>query len=240
MENNKALLPFGLVLAAGMLLSAIVAAGTFYKVRALDNTLQVTGSAKQKVVSDLVKWNASFSRTVLADDLKSGYSQISSDLAAVKRFMTSHGIPEESLEVSQVYLMENYRYDSNLPREYTLRQTVRIQSPDVEKITEIAKNTGSLINQGLIFTTDNLEYYISNLPDLRVSLLGEAVKDASARADSIAQSGGKRAGALKSAAVGSVQVLQVNSTDVSDYGTYDTSTIEKEVMVTVRATFTIR
>ncbi len=240
MENNKALLPFGLVLAAGMLLSAIVAAGTFYKVRALDNTLQVTGSAKQKVVSDLVKWNASFSRTVLADDLKSGYSQISSDLAAVKGFMTSHGISEESLEVSQVYLMENYRYDSNLPREYTLRQTVRIQSPDVEKITEIAKNTGLLINQGLIFTTDNLEYYISNLPDLRVSLLGEAVKDASARADSIAQSGGKRAGALKSAAVGSVQVLQVNSTDVSDYGTYDTSTIEKEVMVTVRATFSIK
>lgn len=223
-----------------MLVSAVVAAGTFYKVRALDNTLQVTGSAKQKVTSDTVKWNASFSRTVQEADLKAGYSRIAADQAAVEAFLAGNGIKQDAVDISQVYLSENYRYDNFQPKEYMLRQVVRIQSSDVEKITELAKNTGALINQGLIFSTDSLEYYISNLPDLRVSLLGEAVKDAAARADSIAKSGGKRAGALRDAAVGSVQVLQVNSTDVSDYGTYDTSTIEKEVMVTVRATFNIK
>jgi hypothetical protein len=37
-----------------------------------------------------------------------------------------------------------------------------------------------------------------------------------------------------------VQVLKVNSTDVSDYGAYDTSTIEKEVMVTITAVFNLK
>jgi hypothetical protein len=189
-----------------------------------------------------VKWSSSFSRTVTVDDLREGYTQLNADLNAVKTFLNSNGIDESQLEVSQVYMNENYVYDANVnrPKEYTLRQTVLIQSKDVERVTELAKNTQALINQGVLFSTDSLEYYISALPQMRVSLLGEAVKDAQARADAIAQSGGKRAGNLKSAGVGSVQVLSVNSTDVSDYGTYDTSKIEKEVMVTVRATFNIK
>jgi hypothetical protein len=34
-------------------------------------------------------------------------------------------------------------------------------------------------------------------------------------------------------------VLPKGGVDVSDYGTYDTSSMEKEVMVTVRATFAL-
>lgn len=70
-----------------------------------------------------------------------------------------------------------------------------------------------------------------------MELLSEAVKDAQNRAGKIAQSSGNEVGSLKSASVGVVQVLPVNSTEISDYGTYDTSSIEKEVMITVRATF---
>jgi hypothetical protein len=36
-----------------------------------------------------------------------------------------------------------------------------------------------------------------------------------------------------------VQVLPVNSVDVSDYGSYDTQNIEKEISVTVRAAFVL-
>lgn len=242
MNETKSLAVAAAVLGVSVILSAFIAAGTFYKVRALDNSLEVTGSAKQAVSSDTVKWSSSFTRTATINDLKSGYAQMNADLKAVKAFLESKGLSESDFDVSQVYMNENYSYDSNFdrPKEYTLRQTILVQSKDVDGITTLAKNTQALINQGVIFSTESLEYYISNLPELRVSLLGEAVKDAQARADAIAKSGGRRAGNLKSAGVGSVQVLSVNSTDVSDYGTYDTSKIEKEVMVTVRATFSIK
>jgi len=37
-----------------------------------------------------------------------------------------------------------------------------------------------------------------------------------------------------------VQVLSPNSIEVSDYGSYDTQTIQKEVMVTARAVFLLK
>ena len=92
----------------------------------------------------------------------------------------------------------------------------------------------------MIFSPSSPEYYVSGLPTLRVSLIGKAVIDARARADSIAKSTGQSVGKLKGASSGVVQVLQQNSNDVSDYGQYDTSTINKDVMVSVRATFTVK
>jgi hypothetical protein len=77
------------------------------------------------------------------------------------------------------------------------------------------------------------------LPELRINLLADAVKDAKARAQKIADGTGKKIGTIKTANMGVVQVLPVNSTDVSDYGTYDTGTIEKEVMITVTVLFTL-
>jgi hypothetical protein len=73
-----------------------------------------------------------------------------------------------------------------------------------------------------------------------VSLVGQAIADAKARAVQIAKAGGSSVGALKSASSGVVQVLAPSSTNVEDYGSYDTSTIEKEVMVTARATFYVK
>ena len=52
--------------------------------------------------------------------------------------------------------------------------------------------------------------------------------------------GGKKIGVLKSASSGVVQVMAQNSVEVSDYGMYDTSKIEKEIMVTVKASFEIK
>ncbi len=40
--------------------------------------------------------------------------------------------------------------------------------------------------------------------------------------------------------MGVVQVLSEGSIDVSDYGTYDTSKIDKEVMITVKTTFGLK
>lgn len=207
-----------------------------------DDSLQVTGSAKTIITSDIVKWNTTFSRSVGANDLKSGYTQMASDLEKVETFLKSEGINEKDITVSIIYLNQQYDYSksgSDLTG-YELRQNIQIQSTDISKITELAKNTQNLIEQGVIFYTQSLEYYYSKLPETRVALLADAVKDAQNRAEKIAQSGGQKVGSLKSASVGVVQVMPVNSVEISDYGTYDTSSIEKEVMITVRTVFRMK
>jgi hypothetical protein len=89
-------------------------------------------------------------------------------------------------------------------------------------------------------STQSLEYYYSKLPDLRVSLLEDAVKDAKLRAEKIAAGTGRRVGSVRAASSGVVQVLSPNSVDISDYGNYDTSSVDKDVMVTVKASFDLK
>jgi hypothetical protein len=244
METQKnALLPFGTIIALGIILAAGIIGFTFYKIKALENTLAVTGSAKTSVVSDTVKWNTQITRAVSISALDTGYTQMASDIAKVKTFLLDAGVPESEITISAVSFYENYSYGQNVAfnqREYILNQYITVSSKDIQKITELSKGVDAVIAEGVIFQTMSLEYYISNLPELRVSLLGQAVADAKARADELATSSGKRVGTLKSASSGVVQVLSPNSTEVADYGSYDTSQIDKEVMVTVKASFTVR
>ncbi|MBI5155825.1 SIMPL domain-containing protein [Candidatus Peregrinibacteria bacterium] len=230
------------ILAAGLVLAAAVGSWTFYSVRSFDNPLPVTGSAKMAVAADMVLWSGQFTRSVDSNGIKAGYDQMRKDSAAVAKFLKKNTIDDKNVTISTVFMDQDYSYNVNSgqPRNYILRQTVDVGSADVAGVTKIAKNTDELINQGVLFSTQALNYTVTKLPELRVTLLKDAIKDARARAASIAENDGKSVGSLKSASIGVVQVLAPNSTAVDDYGSYDTSSIEKEVMVTVRASFQLR
>lgn len=234
---SPSLTRFGVILGASMIIASAVVAGTLYKIREFDNTLSVTGSAKQKITSDTVKWTGGFSRSVALTDLRAGYVQMKNDEKIVAQFLKTNAVASEAVTISPVFVDQPNRYDANAPQQYGLRQTVEVKSTDVKKISALTSALQPLIDQGVIFSTQSLDYYYTSLPALRVQLLSQAVKDGQDRAGKIAQSTGKKVGSLKSASVGVVQVMPVDSTDVNDYGTYDTSSIEKEVMVTVKAVF---
>jgi hypothetical protein len=236
--GNRVIL-FGLVLGLCIIIASGIASYTFFYVRTKGDTLAVTGSVKQLVTSDLAKWTGAFQRNIPQEDLKAGYAQMKQDEEKVLEFFKGYGYAESDVLISPVFMEAPFQYDPNAPKEYILRQNVQIQSNDVNKVTEMTKNTQALIDEGVIFSTYTLEYYYTKLPELRIELLGDAVEDAKLRAQAIAESTGLKVGTIESANAGVVQVLMVNSTEISDYGAYDTSTIEKEVMVTVTAIFNL-
>jgi len=243
MENNNKSLNFinsRFLIGLGIVIATIIGSYTFYQIRSFDNTLTVTGSATKQVTSDHVKWVGSISRIVKIDTLKAGYADMAKDLILVQDFLKSKNIPAEQIVTSAVSMDQNYDQQQGAERTYTLRQTIEVNSSDVNSITDIAKNINPIIEKGVIFTTQSLEYTYTKLPDERVLMLADAVKDAKARASKLAESSGKKVGQLKSASSGVVQVMSANSLDVSDYGSYDTSKIEKNIMLTVKASFTLK
>lgn len=233
---------FAAILGVSVLLSVGISLYTYYRVRSLDDTVSTTGSAKQLIVSDTVKWTSQISRTVKVSKLSSGYVDISKDLDTVKKFLINKGIPENMLIVSTVSQEQNYdvRPELGQEKEYILRQTIEINSSDVQGITALSKDSSIVINQGINFTTTSIEYFYTKLSDVRVALLSDAIKDARMRADKMVEGTGRKIGTMKSTSSGVVQVMPVNSIDVSDYGTYDTSHIDKEVTITVRSTFSLK
>ena len=238
-RSNK-IIYFGVILGICLIISALIASYTFYIVRLPEDTLAVTGSVRKQVTSDMVKWTTNFSRTIPAEELKSGYDQMKNDESIVIAFFKENGFNEQGVNISPVFMEQLYLYDPLAPKENILRQTVIIQSQDVDKITSMAKNTQKLIDEGVIFSTQSLEYFYTGLPELRIELIPDAINDAKLRAQKIAEGSGKEIGAIKSANLGVVQVLPVNSTEVSDWGAYDTSTIDKEVMIPVTVIFTLK
>ncbi len=234
--------PAACILSGALLLSAIVGSYTFYAVRSLDNTLSVTGSAKVAATADIAKWTVRVSRSTDEAGLASATTKIQADTRAIAAFMKKEGIPEESIDVGPITTSEDYSYnrDAYAPKRYLVNQQVRIESKDPQLVKEMSQRITTLTAQGIVLDVGYPEYYVSNLPELRVSLMGEAIKDAKERAEAIASASGQSVGRLKSASSGVVQVLAPNSIDVSDYGSYDLQTIDKEVMLTARAVFFVR
>lgn len=232
------------VLGLCIIISATVFSAAFYSSRVESDALVVTGSAKLTVKSNIAKWSLSFSRIVTQASMKSGYELMNKDLNVVKKYFIEQGVKESELNISPIFMDQNYDYSSSgrssSDREYTLRQTIQISLQDVDKVTALAKNTKKIVDGGVVLSPNSVEYYYSRLPELRVSLLSEAVKDAQKRAQKLTESTGRKVGALKSASSGVVQVLPENSLEISDYGSYDTTSINKEIMITVRATFNIK
>ena len=241
MENyNKSYALFGLILGLSIIISAGIGSMTFYKLRSMDY-ISTTGSAKKAVVSDKVKWATSINRSIRQSTIKDGYTKLDADLKEVQAFLNTNGIPLESIDVSPVFMNEVYEQNPGIDKKYNLVQNIEIQSSDVQKISDLSKNTTSLITEkGVLFSTNSIEYFYSKLPEARVELLANAVLDAKARAEQLAKAGGKKIGVMKSASSGVVQVMAPNSVEVSDYGMYDTSKINKEIMVTVKASFEVK
>ena len=115
-----------------------------------------------------------------------------------------------------------------------------VTSRDVGAVTAAVGRLGDLVDQGVPVDSDQPEYVVTRLPELRVQMLADAVKDARARADQIASAAGAAVGRVKNVRVGVFQVTAPNSTNVSDYGSYDTGSRDKDVTVTVRVTFAFR
>lgn len=204
-------------------------------------TISATGSARMAVTSDIAKWTINLNRESTVDALKAANAAMTADSAEVQSFLAASGIPKTAVDVSPIFMDQIFRSERDTgPQRFTLRRKVTVTLPDPAKLQALASSLQPLIDKGVAAATGSLEFTYSKLPEARVSLLGDAVKDARARAEQIAASGGAKVGKLKNARLGVTQVLAPNSMEVSDFGTYDTSSIPKEIMVTVKAEFGLR
>jgi hypothetical protein len=210
--------------------------------------------AEKIVKSDIVKWSSNFSRTTPPELLKEGSSQMKADSDIILKKFNDSGIKNEEITVQTLTISpvcissNNVMYDQygkqtcsgNNLSGYTLQQSILMESSEIDKVTKLTQEAaGYFIDQGIIFESKTVEYYYVKLADLKMDLISEATKNAQARAAKIAASTGANLGNLISASTGVFQVTQVNSTEISDYGYYDTGSIDKKITAIVRTSFNL-
>lgn len=232
----------GVALAIGLVLSSIIFGWFFANSRKGDEAITVTGSAKRRIKSDLVVWSAGVS--FQSSQLNEAYSALSASIPKIKQYLISKGVAEDQMTVSAISSTTLHGQDNN-GREtseitgYSLRQEISVRSGEVDKIAQIARESTELINQGILLESKAPEYFYTPLGDLKIEMLGEAAKDAKIRAEKIAASTGNSIGSVRSARMGVLQITAADSTDVSDYGINDTSTIDKDMTAVVNVSFAV-
>lgn len=232
-------LPF--IIGGALVLSTLIGSYTFYSTRGFENTLSVTGSTKERVTADIAKWTLRVEHIVEPSAVASGYALVGKDTVRVKAFLKQQGFTDSDITETSVTSNDYYEsYGQTQVRKLSVWQAVTAKTKDIALVEKASANTAQLATSGVRVTPQNPEYLISNLAELRVALIGKAVLDAQKRATEVTKAIGQSIGSLKSASSGVVQVMQPDSTDVSDYGQYDTSTKEKDVFVSVRAVFFVK
>jgi len=243
--NNKNItyVFIALILGISFTISSYFLANGLINFRAERKTISVTGSAKKQLRSDLVKWTGMY--TAVAKDLKEAYRLLEESQKKVKTYFISKGLSEKDLIFSSIStqtiyeMLPNGIYSTKVDS-YKLSQSIQITSKDVDKITELSRKSTELINSGVQFESMPPQYYYTKLADLKIEMLSLATEDAVRRAKQIAKSTGSQVERLKSASMGVFQITPLYSTEVSDYGINDTTSIDKEITAVVNCEFIIK
>lgn len=229
------------VLGIALVAMAGVGGYTFYKIRTADNTITVTGSAKEAVTADFGRWTINLEAKVGVGEQQLALNRLEAAKDSIVKYLEKQGMTDVETPVANVN--PTYYYPQNaepVMTGYSANRSVIVRSGDIDKLSDLANNLQPLSGPTYTVSTGGVELTYQKLPEMRVKLLTAAIADAKARAEAIAKETGRSVGTLRSASGGVVQVLSQGGIDVSDYGSYDTQSKKKEVMVTVRADFSIR
>ena len=250
LKNN--IVAFGVLISFAWMVSSFVLASGITNINKRD-AISVTGTAEKMVESDAGKWTFTISKQAVPENYTYVSKQLGDARGLAMKYLTSHGVTEKSITVQPltstvVCQSQNQVMYDGFGRQqcsgsfaYSIVQTIIVESDDVKMIKDLSLNAvNALANNGVQIQTTSVDFFYTKLASIRAEMLEEASRNAKERAVAIAKSTGSRIGGVKDASQGVFQVTQRNSTDVSDYGSYDTSTIDKKVTAVVRASFEVK
>ncbi|MFO1512466.1 MAG: SIMPL domain-containing protein [Verrucomicrobiota bacterium] len=232
----------GLFLAVGLVLSACVATTAWFKVKTAQS-ISVKGSARKNVRADLMVWKGSF--ITQAASLLDAQKQLKRDAEKVVEFIASRGMTNVILTPITIEEVKGSLTDTNGLTQpqvlgYRLTQTVRVESSEVDRVSQLDRDSVALVERGVLFTTQSPEFIYTRAGDAKVEMLAEATKDARTRAEQIAAQGGRGIGTLQAADMGVIQIAPLYSGQTSWEGMNDTSSLDKTITAVVTATFALK
>jgi hypothetical protein len=236
------MLLLGLALALGLVLSATIVSRSLERIKLAGDRIRVKGYAEERVISNAGTWRGTLN--VRASDLQDGYRRLEADTGKVLERLRELGGEAASPGVSPVSTRVLYEVgpqgqQTGRISAYELDRNFEFSSTDVELIGRLANGASSLISEGVQINSWPPQYFYGNLNEVKVRLIGAAMKDSLLRAEQFADNSGVTVGPLRSASQGVFQITRPNSTETEDYGSYDTSTVEKVVKAVVTAEYAV-
>ncbi len=229
-----------------ILLSIILALGLIFAVKIgtsslANDKITVTGSAYKIVKSDSAKLD--FEIVTRNSTKQAAYNLAKTQLPVVKKYLTDKGLTDIEIKASNGYYSYKYLPNGTVTNDiayYNLSQPITVKSNDVQKIKEVSTDIQNLLTKNIDINILNTDYYYSGLASLKIELLQDATTDAKKRATAMLKATHNHPGKIQSVNMGVFQITPIDSTNVSDMGINDTSSIDKKVTAVANVVFRIK
>jgi hypothetical protein len=241
-NSTPGFLLLGLALAVGLIASAVVVSRSLERIKLAGDKITVKGYAEEKVVSDAGTWRGTVAAR--APDLQAAYRKLEADSARVVAMVRAGAGADAQVVVGPVSTQTLQEFgpggvQTGRITGYELNRMFEFSSPEVALIGRIASDASRLISDGVNMNSMPPQYFFRDLNTVKVRLIGAATKDSRLRAEQFAANSGVTVGPLRSASQGVFQITAPNSTETADYGSYDTSTVEKVVKAVVTVEYSV-
>jgi hypothetical protein len=208
--------------------------------------IRITGSAKKRITSNLIEWSCTIDAH--AGDRTKAYKEVRDGVDRVVAFLQKQGIkPDEIRPQSATFkqdfetqhiLLGKQTFEKQVPNGFTTWQVIEVRSTDLARVERASREVTTLLEQGVSVTSSDPRYFYTRLGELKLEMLAAAGRDARARADNILRStGGAAVGRLISADMGIININPANSTQTSEQGNNDTTSLEKDIITIVHADY---
>ncbi len=243
-------------LAVALVWSTAISASTWRDVRTRPekHAIRVTGSAKKRIASDLIQWEAVLEAH--STDRTNAYKLLRQEREKAVEFLKSQGIKADEIQPQSTAFEEQFetqvdvkvppgtsvaiRTEKKISKGFETREVIIVRSSDVPRIEKASREITSLLEQGVSITSEAPKYFYTRLGELKLEMLAAAAKDARARAENIMRSAGAASiGKLIIADMGIININPANSSQTSEEGNNDTSSFEKDIITIVHAEFEI-
>jgi len=248
MNIGKNVQPHWLFLGSVMIICVTIWSIAFYtkEIKTYKNTVTVIGVATKNVVSDFAKWRIEVSMKSL--DRSHNILMVYQNKTAILEFLHQKGftdseISEETVTIDTLYKQNpnGYGFTDEISN-YETRLSFAIRTKDISKVSNTVNELRTYAEEnGINLNNSYVEYSYLPFESEKIPLLEKAIVDAQNRANALvhATKGVSRTkiGKIVSAQQGVFQVNAANDNSVSDYGNFDTGSIEKTIRATVTVEF---
>lgn len=246
-QNNlfKAMAVLGILLAIGMSAAAFILGVQGKRAVSGQQSITVKGLAEKPIKADSAEWTLTVS--VTQPTQAAALEQLAVERKVVEAFLLKQGFAAENWAADVETLNPHYDevFIKDVPRQvqngFDAYQNIRVTSKDLNKITTANKALLQLRAENHPVNAAPPSFLVSDLENIKMSLIADATKNARTRATEFVKQDGVQVGVMKSASQGAFYILPVggDAGDDSYGGVYDKSTIDKIARVVVTIVYNI-
>ncbi|HTE42815.1 MAG TPA: SIMPL domain-containing protein [Steroidobacteraceae bacterium] len=234
------------ILAVGICVAAFIAGVQLKNIGAGRQSISVKGLAEKPVTANSAEWTVT--TTLRGASFAEALTKLRAAQPKVRAFLTAQGFDAAAIKDSEESVRPHMEEEEGregrtryVQKGFAATQSLIVTTPDLAKIQAASKAILQFEADGNPVEHQQPLYMISNLEEIKMSLIGAATLNALQRAEEFAKNGNAKVGSMRSASQGAFYILPAGaSVEVDDYGgRYDKSTVDKLARVVVTIEYNI-